>query len=376
MPIDASIYNNLQTFKVPSVAEAEQNAMRLSNLGLQQQNLKQQMQTREQQMGVIDSQEDRAAKKAQFEDHQRKLSVLGNTLEPLAGMDEAQRAQMYPQARQSLIQSGVINPQDAPEQYDPGFFQQSLAQYRQTKEYMDRQKTMLGMDKTRAEIGKLKAQTKAERSKMASVGKPKQLPADKVLKVNEGNAIPEMLTSIDQTIENNLDMFGPAVGRARSANPWDERSQTIDAHMRAVSQAFGRYMEGGVLRKEDEEKYRKMFPNLSDTSGVAKGKLAIVKNLLTTKQNSDLKALKDAGYDTTGLDKGLSIADLPESLTKKQKSVYGFPIPEANASNNEAIASSEVTDQDRAALQWVQQNPNAPQAERIRQTLKSKGLMK
>lgn len=126
-----------------------------------------------------------------------------------------------------------------------------------------------------------------------------KLAPDKVLQVQEGAQIPNQLNDIEETLKNNTDLFGPIAGRAGSMNPYDERAQTIDAQVRASAQAFGRYMEGGVLRKEDEDKYRKMFPQLNDTPEVAKNKLAIVRKLLVDKQNSNTKALSTQGYDTS-----------------------------------------------------------------------------
>ena len=37
---------------------------------------------------------------------------------------------------------------------------------------------------------------------------------------------------------------------------------------------------------------------------------------------------------------------------------------------------SAVSDQDKAALQWLKSNPNAPQAKAIKESLKAKGLIK
>lgn len=144
----------------------------------------------------------------------------------------------------------------------------------------------------------------------------KQLPPDKVLAVNAGNAIPRTLDDVSATLENNKDIFGPVSGRAASANPWNEKAQTIDAQFRTAAQEFGRYMEGGVLRKEDEDKYRKMFPQLSDSPAVAKNKLDLVRRQLVLKQQSDVEALASSGYDTMGVSKRLSAPGLPSSISK------------------------------------------------------------
>jgi len=136
----------------------------------------------------------------------------------------------------------------------------------------------------------------------------KDLTANMVKKINEGNQIPAMLVDVKNTIALNKDRFDPVRGAISSMNPYDEQAQTINAQMKASSQAFGRFMEGGVLRKEDEEKYKKMFPSLGDTPEIAENKLAIVNRLLMQKQKSDLDAFKTQGYNLSGLE---SITDIP-----------------------------------------------------------------
>lgn len=151
----------------------------------------------------------------------------------------------------------------------------------------------------------------------------KQLPPDKVLLVNEGNSIPTMLKDISTTIDANPDAFGPVAGRLGSMNPYDEKAQAIQSQVRAASQAFGRYMEGGVLRKEDEVKYERMFPQPSDTPETAKNKLAIVNKILVDKQRSNLEALQKSGYDI----KGLSGTDLGEGQVPNILGGKGGPPP-------------------------------------------------
>jgi hypothetical protein len=127
----------------------------------------------------------------------------------------------------------------------------------------------------------------------------RQLSASDVMKVQEGANVPMMLDDVGNVIEANSNIFGPVQGRVENLSPWNTQARTVDAQMRAASQAFGRFMEGGVLRKEDEEKYRKMFPNLSDTPSVARNKLDIVRNLLNQRQSGNVQALSRAGFDTS-----------------------------------------------------------------------------
>lgn len=181
--------------------------------------------------------------------------------------------------------------------------------------------------KAKAEADPLQAairrlQLGKEQSEASQRAKGFKLPPDKVLSVQQGAQIPTQLKAIQTTLDNNANLFGPIQGRLGAANQYDEKAQTIDAQVRSSAQAFGRFMEGGVLRKEDEDKYRKMFPQLSDTPEVAKNKLAIVNKMLVDKQNADTQALSAQGYDTSGF-QSLPEAELPGLLTGKTGKLNG-----------------------------------------------------
>ncbi len=191
------------------------------------------------------------------------------------------------------------------------------------------------------DLVRLKGQQE-QQQKLATVAKDKMLPPDKVLSVNEGNAIPTMLQDIRSTIGSNQGAFGPVMGRLSALNPYNEKATTIDAQMRAAAQSFGRYMEDGVLRKEDEDKYRKMFPQLGDTPQVAKNKLDIVERLLGERQNSNIAALKQSGYDVSGVEKGLSVPKAPAILSSTGKN--GDLIPDAVAGNQWGIRPGTIED--------------------------------
>jgi hypothetical protein len=311
MPIDTSIYQNLRPVQMPSTLDSQAKAMNLSNHALQQAHTMKQM-----------SREDEAQ---QMADRLRKASEYGQALDSLAGLPEPERAKAWGAVRGELVKNGAIAPDTAPEQYDPGFFRTNLSRYYATKDgiesrlkqaqtkKLEAEATMAGTkdylqsDLTRSQIAKNYADAKKE-------GGPKQLPADKVLSVSEGQRLPTMLEDIRSTISSNADSFGPIAGRIGAANPYNERTKTIDAQMRASAQSFGRFMEGGVLRKEDEAKYRQMFPNLSDTPEVAANKLTIVDRLLRQKQSADVEALRSSGYDTAACSKAGTAPSAPEVL--------------------------------------------------------------
>jgi hypothetical protein len=138
----------------------------------------------------------------------------------------------------------------------------------------------------------------------------KQLPSNTVLAANEGKAVALMLPDVEKAIKANMGKFGPVTGVSADLNPYNERAKSFDAEMRSASQSFGRFMEGGVLRKEDEAKYLKMFPQKNDPDKTKIDKLSIVKRKLASKFESDRKALEASGYDV----KGLGSLEIPPSI--------------------------------------------------------------
>lgn len=130
----------------------------------------------------------------------------------------------------------------------------------------------------------------------------KILPPNAIFALNEGKTVARLLPDVEAAIQMNEGKFGPITGRVRSANPYDVDAQTFDARMRSASQSFGKFMESGVLRKEDEEKYRKMFPQASDDDQVKKNKLEIIKRQLAQKYEDDRKTLGRSGYDVSGFE--------------------------------------------------------------------------
>jgi len=164
-------------------------------------------------------------------------------------------------------------------------------------------------------------------------GKPKQLSSAEVRKVQEGEGIPTLLKDVEDVLATSSDVLGPIQGRIAGMNPYNEKAQAVQSQMKAASQAFGRFMEGGVLRKEDEEKYAKMFPGLSDTPETAANKLAIVKRMMEQKQKGDIDALSKAGYDISPFLQRSSVSALPgvvQSQAPLKSAPQGFqPLDES-----------------------------------------------
>jgi hypothetical protein len=169
--------------------------------------------------------------------------------------------------------------------------------------------------------------------------------------ISEGKQLQLVLNPLYQTLENNKNAFGPVAGFLGSKNPYNTNSQTIDAEMRRASQTIGKYMEGGVLRKEDEEKYRKMLPQLTDTPDVAKNKLDGVKSLLEGKIKSYLNDYAAGGFDVSAFNAGSTLNQNKKYnslIDLKNSDPTGFqqlvPIIEAeNLSEEEALRLYEIS---------------------------------
>jgi hypothetical protein len=66
-----------------------------------------------------------------------------------------------------------------------------------------------------------------------------------------------------------------------------------------VKQIIGKGLEGGVLRKEDESKYEKILPTLSDHPDVVQVKVKNLIKILDQKRATRLNAMEDAGYNVS-----------------------------------------------------------------------------
>lgn len=144
MPIDASIYGNLRPVEIPSMLDSQSKAMNLSSMAMQQARGAKQMEREDQE--------------AKMTAHLQKASIFGNALESISGLPEQEKALAYPKVRMELVSSGIIKPEDAPEQYDPQFYNPYISRFQQSKEGIEKRLKIAELAKTKAEIGKLNAE--------------------------------------------------------------------------------------------------------------------------------------------------------------------------------------------------------------------------
>lgn len=129
-----------------------------------------------------------------------------------------------------------------------------------------------------------------------------QLPSSQVVMLSDAKFLPGVLDELEKLVNDNKDLFGYknvsifGVGAAKLS---DEKLK-IDAELRRAAQLVGKFMEGGVLRKEDEIKYARMLPQIDDkNSDVALNKLTGVREMLGLKYNNYLVDFNGSNYDVS-----------------------------------------------------------------------------
>lgn len=104
-------------------------------------------------------------------------------------------------------------------------------------------------------------------------------------------SLTDLQTGLDNlgALEQRISESGanaPFLGGLRSLNPLDTEAKSLRAEIDRVKQVVGKALEGGVLRKEDEEKYARILPTIDDTDEVARRKIEAIRGDLQNKLNT------------------------------------------------------------------------------------------
>lgn len=95
------------------------------------------------------------------------------------------------------------------------------------------------------------------------------------------------LHDLKAELDGNLEYLGPLAGY-QALNPYSPARQ-IQSKIDKVRQTVGKALEGGVLRKEDEDKYKKILATLTDTPDTAMYKI----DALITSLQRDIETYKE-----------------------------------------------------------------------------------
>lgn len=95
----------------------------------------------------------------------------------------------------------------------------------------------------------------------------KALPQGAVDKISASRSAIASVKDLRDVVKQNEQHIGPIAGY-QALNPWSE-ARKAQADIDRVRQRVGKALEGGVLRKEDEEKYKKILATLNDEPSTA-----------------------------------------------------------------------------------------------------------
>jgi hypothetical protein len=160
----------------------------------------------------------------------------------------------------------------------------------------------------------------------------KELPATQVVMLEDAKFLPDTLGDLQKMIESGQGTFDPLLGPIDTVNPfawYDSDKQVMAAKLRTTAQLVGKYMEGGVLRKEDEVKYAEMLPKNTDTREVALGKLNQVKEMLQQKTIGYIDGFDKSNYNVENYKSELNelsggALQRKESQAKQAEQIKGF----------------------------------------------------
>ena len=88
------------------------------------------------------------------------------------------------------------------------------------------------------------------------------------------------ITSLKESVTADEGAVYPGRGLIAKI-PWATKAKSLQAEIDRVRQTVGKALEGGVLRKEDEEKYKKILLTLDDPREVALNKLSQLEEKIT-----------------------------------------------------------------------------------------------
>lgn len=143
----------------------------------------------------------------------------------------------------------------------------------------------------------------------------KELNDTAISKISESKSAIGGLKDLRQVLLDNEEFIGPAAG-LQSLNPYSD-ARKAQAKIDLVKQRVGKALEGGVLRKEDEEKYKKILATLYDTPDTAIYKVDGVIESVTRDIEEFVNANRLAGRNVTG-----QSTALPSPPPSGQKRVY------------------------------------------------------
>lgn len=321
MAIDSSIYGNIKQFEMPSMMNSQAKAMNLSQMAMQNDKMQKDSQNMELQQ-----------KQAE---HMRKASTFGNALESLTGLAPQERAANYPRVRNELIKSGIIGEQDAPSEYDDGFFRQNVLKYRETKDYLENAKTKAEIANLNSQAGKRNKDEYDPYKQMMAEKLRQELEDKKFAKTPEGR-IRGLGAEQKQRFDNAKLGLISVQGMTDALNAGENTFSLIGdnnyTQQRSLfEEALGRMQSGGAISKPEEDRFKKMAPTLMDSKEIRAAKLAQLQEEMKSRLGTLGFSPEEAG-----------VASYREKTNKNSNDISGMGMSTANASDLPSVPKGKI----------------------------------
>jgi hypothetical protein len=167
---------------------------------------------------------------------------------------------------------------------------------------------------------------------------PKTVPETTVAKFTQGQSAIDEVRSLRGEIAQNPDIMGPVKGMSTYSpftfdNETIEKQKELNNRFMLLRQTVGKLFEGGVLRKEDETKYKRIFVDIRTDPKVGSANMKELETMLRRDVSRYMDNMGRAGYDTGGfVDAVKGAATLPPDPKGKSDKVSGVKKPSKDRS--------------------------------------------
>jgi hypothetical protein len=161
-----------------------------------------------------------------------------------------------------------------------------------------------------------------------------RLPPKVLTDFQEGLSIIDEVSRFRQTLEVNKNLFVPSPEQAtfgetetflrgklqklRTELKGDKDREKLQSSIRLMRQRVGKWLEGGVLRKEDENKYQLIMPEIDDDFPTVQTKMENIEEMIRIRYGSALRSSGEAGFDISPVFTIFEEARKPEAIRGPQ----------------------------------------------------------
>ena len=221
----------------------------------------------------------------------------------------AEGKQSYADAVHKIKALGVNAKLPTEEEFNqnPGqFYDYLVAQEMKNKEAMnalEQREKELGIQKTEKELSWFDRLKQAEINSKNKPAPGSDKPVSQTIAL-QMSATEQGINMLDNLVENPSfkSLTNSPIDKLRALNPWDEDAKSFQQLIATTKQVIGKGLEGGVLRKEDEEKYKKILPDRGEPLNIRQRKAQQLRDMLENKYNTDISSLASTGANVSNFE--------------------------------------------------------------------------